>query len=48
MSAGWGDEFVHGGGPDPCDVPKAGIPAEDMFTSDLHIDTLKVKVRNFH
>lgn len=48
MPAGRGDEFAYGGGPDPRDVPKAVLLPRDMFTPDLHIDTLKVKARNFH
>ncbi|AVH45017.1 DNA polymerase [Agrobacterium tumefaciens] len=48
LPTGRGDEFAHGGGvPDPRDRPKPVVP-RDMFTPDLHIDTLKVKSRNFH
>ncbi|HCJ74076.1 MAG TPA: error-prone DNA polymerase, partial [Agrobacterium sp.] len=47
LPAGRGDEFAHGGGgPDSRDRPKPVVP-RDMFTPDLHIDTLKVKSRNF-
>lgn len=47
LPAGRGDEFGHGGGgPDSRDRPKPVVP-RDMFTPDLHIDTLKVKSRNF-
>jgi error-prone DNA polymerase len=48
MPAGRGDEFAHGGGPDTRDVRKPVLQPRDMFTPDLHIDTLKVKARNFH
>jgi error-prone DNA polymerase len=47
LPAGRGDEFAHGGGPDPRDKPKPVIQPRDMFAPDLHIDTLKVKARNF-
>lgn len=47
MPAGRGDEFAHGGGPDPRDKPKPVVTPRDMFVRDLHIDTLKVKARNF-
>ncbi|QCM14107.1 DNA polymerase III subunit alpha (plasmid) [Agrobacterium tumefaciens] len=47
LPAGRGDEFAHGGGgPDSRDRSKPMVP-RDMFTPDLHIDTLKVKSRNF-
>ncbi|MBY3266629.1 error-prone DNA polymerase [Rhizobium laguerreae] len=48
LPAGRGDEFARGGGPDPRDKPKPVVAARDMFVPDLHIDTLKVKSRNFH
>jgi error-prone DNA polymerase len=48
LPAGRGDEFAHGGGPDPRDTPKPVIAPRDMFVPDLHIDTLKIKARNFH
>jgi error-prone DNA polymerase len=47
LPTGRGDEFAHGGGPDSRDRPKVVRP-RDMFVPDLHIDTLKVKSRNFH
>ncbi len=47
LPAGRGDEFAHGGGPDPRDRPKPVVQARDMYVRDLHIDTLKVKARNF-
>ncbi|MBY3544725.1 error-prone DNA polymerase, partial [Rhizobium laguerreae] len=48
LPAGRGDEFARAGGPDPRDKPKPVVAARDMFVPDLHIDTLKVKSRNFH
>nr|WP_314093550.1 error-prone DNA polymerase [uncultured Shinella sp.] len=48
LPAGRGDEFAHGGGPDPRDRQAPAVRPRDMFTPDLHIDTLKVKARNFH
>ena len=49
MPHGRGDEFAHGsaGSPDSRDRPPAGVKARDIFIPDLHIDTLKVKSRNF-
>lgn len=47
LPTGRGDEFAHGGGPDSRDRPTPIVP-RDMFVPDLHIDTLKVKSRNFH
>jgi error-prone DNA polymerase len=46
---GRGDEFAHGspGGGDARDRSKP-IKVRDIFVPDLHIDTLKVKSRNFH
>ncbi|KAJ32568.1 DNA polymerase-like protein [Agrobacterium tumefaciens] len=48
LPAGRGDEFAGGGGPDLRDRPKSPISPRDMFVRDLHIDSLKVKSRNFH
>ena len=47
LPTGRGDEFAHGGGPDPRDRPKPVPEPRDIFVRDLHIDTLKVKARNF-
>lgn len=48
LLAGRGDESAHGGGgPDSRDRLKPVVP-RDMFVPELHIDTLKVKSRNFH
>jgi hypothetical protein len=48
LQPGRGDEFARGGGPDPRDTPRAAVQPRDIFIRDLHIDTLKVKSRNFH
>ncbi|MFD1330320.1 error-prone DNA polymerase [Mycoplana ramosa] len=45
---GRGDQVKHGGGPDPRDNPKPAVQARDIYVPDLHIDTLKIKSRNFH
>ncbi|UTV41794.1 error-prone DNA polymerase (plasmid) [Ensifer adhaerens] len=45
---GRGDQVRHGGGPEPRDNPKPAVQARDIYIPDLHIDTLKVKSRNFH
>ncbi|MDQ0322990.1 error-prone DNA polymerase [Pararhizobium capsulatum DSM 1112] len=49
LQTGRGDEFAHGspGGPDSRDQPKPAVQPRDIFIRDLHIDTLKVKSRNF-
>ena len=46
--SGRGDEFAHGspGGGDARDRPKPN-KVRDIFIPDLHIDSLKVKSRNF-
>jgi error-prone DNA polymerase len=48
VPAGRGDEARHGGsGPDSRE-PKHTVPTpRDIYVPDLHIDTLKVKARNF-
>ncbi|WP_327207987.1 error-prone DNA polymerase [Rhizobium johnstonii] len=48
LPTGRGYEFAHGGGPDPRDKPKSTVQPRDISIPDLHIDTLKVKTRNFH
>ncbi len=48
LPTGRGDEFAHGGGPNPRDKPKPAIQPPGIFIPDLHNDTLKVKARNFH
>jgi hypothetical protein len=47
LPTGRGDEFAHGGGPDPRDRPKSVPEPRDIFVRDLQIDMLKVKARNF-
>jgi error-prone DNA polymerase len=49
LPTGRGDEFAHGfpGGGDSRDRPKPVVTPRDIFVRDLHIDTLKVKARNF-
>jgi len=48
LPTGRGDEFAHGspGSPDSRDA--AAAKPRDIFVPDLHIDTLKLKARNFH
>ncbi|NKQ88719.1 error-prone DNA polymerase [Rhizobium ruizarguesonis] len=50
LPTGRGDEFAHGspGSSDSRDGPKPVPRPRDIFVRDLHIDTLKVKARNFH
>jgi error-prone DNA polymerase len=45
---GRGDQVKHGGGPDPRENPKPPVLTRDIYIPDLHIDTLKIKSRNFH
>lgn len=49
MPTGRGDEFAHGspGSPDSRERPPMGVKAREIYIPDLHIDTLKVKSRNF-
>jgi error-prone DNA polymerase len=45
---GRGDEFHHGGpGLDPRSLPPKGLRTRDIYVPDLHIDTIKVKARDF-
>lgn len=45
---GRGDEFHHGSPtPDPRDLPPRGMKTRDIYIPDLHIDTIKVKTRDF-
>jgi error-prone DNA polymerase len=45
---GRGDEVTHGeSGPDPRELPPKGLRTRDIYIADLHIDTLKVKPRDF-
>ena len=46
---GRGDQVTHAdGGPDPRELPPKGLRTWDIYIPDLHIDTIKVKSRNFH
>lgn len=46
---GRGDEARNGGsGPDPRELPPKGLRTRDIYIPDLHIDTIKVKSRDFH
>ena len=45
---GRGDQVKEGGRPDPRELPPKGLRTRDLYTPDLHIDTIKVKSRNFH
>ena len=46
---GRGDQVTHaGGGPDSRELPPKGLRTRDIYIPDLHIDTIKVKSRNFH
>jgi error-prone DNA polymerase len=45
---GRGDNFHHGNPtPDPRDLPPKGFRPRDIYIPDLHIDTIKVKTRDF-
>ncbi|TDW20879.1 error-prone DNA polymerase [Rhizobium azibense] len=49
LQHGRGDGVVHGSGsPDSRDRPKPLAPTRDLYEPDRHIDTLKIKSRNFH
>ncbi|MBB4116396.1 DNA polymerase III alpha subunit [Rhizobium sp. BK226] len=49
VPTGRGDEFAHGsaGSPDSRERPPMGVKPREIYVPDLHIDTLKVKSRNF-
>ncbi len=45
---GRGDQVRRGGsGPDPREVPPRGLRMRDIYIPDQHIDTIKVKTRDF-
>jgi error-prone DNA polymerase len=45
---GRGDELHHGSpGNDPRSVPPKGLRTRDIYIPDLHIDSIKVKARDF-
>ena len=47
---GRGDEFHRGnpGAPDPRSLPPRGFQPRDLYEPDSHIETIKLKTRNFH
>jgi error-prone DNA polymerase len=47
LAAGRGDEAKHGGSGGDSREPKPIVRPRDMSEPDLHIDTLKLKARNF-
>ena len=48
LTHGRGDEFHHGApAPDPRERPARGWPARGIYIPDLHLDTIKVKTRDF-
>jgi error-prone DNA polymerase len=45
---GRGDQVRHGGsGPDPRELPPKGLRTRDIYVPDLHLDTIRVKTRDF-
>ncbi|RYE51581.1 MAG: error-prone DNA polymerase, partial [Hyphomicrobiales bacterium] len=48
LPTGRGDEFAHGSPGSPDSRERVAVKARDIFIPDLHINTLKVKSRNFH
>ena len=46
LSHGRGDQVTHSGGPDPREMPDRKPRSIDV--SDIHLDALKVKSRDFH
>jgi error-prone DNA polymerase len=47
VSAGRGDDAKHGGSGLDSREPKRPVRPRDIYEPDLHIDTLKVRARNF-
>ena len=47
LTAGRGDDAKRGGGGLDSRVPKPPIKPRDMYQPDLHIDSLKIRARNF-
>lgn len=45
---GRGDQVTHAGGPDRRELPPKGLRIRDIYIPDLHIDTIRVKTRDFH
>ncbi len=48
LPTGRGDEFAHGTPGSPDSRERAIMKVREIYVPDLHIDTLKVKSRNFH
>ena len=48
LPTGRGGEFAHGSPSSADSRERAAVKARDIYIPDLHIDTLKVKARNFH
>ena len=46
LSHGRGDQVTHSGRPDPREMP--GRKPRSIYVSDIHLDALKVKSRDFH
>ena len=46
LSHGRGDQVTHSGGPDPREMPDR--KPRSIYVSDIHLDALKVKSRDFH
>jgi error-prone DNA polymerase len=44
---GRGDEFHHGGSPGARGLPPKGLRTRDIYIPDLHLDSIKVKTRDF-
>jgi error-prone DNA polymerase len=47
VSTGRGDDAKRGGRGEDSRYPKPIIRARDMYGPDMHIETLKVRARNF-
>jgi error-prone DNA polymerase len=48
LAHGRGDQVRDGGaGPDPRELPAKGLRTRDIYLPDMHIDTIKVKPRDF-
>jgi error-prone DNA polymerase len=46
-ASGRGDDAKGGGGPDKREIGKVGPNPRDIYVPDLHIDSIKLKARNF-
>jgi error-prone DNA polymerase len=45
---GRGDQVRHGGsGPDPRELPQKDLRLRDIYIPDLHIDSIRLKTRDF-